>query len=103
MRVEVLGWRKFSHASHPKDLDVHRATFATPDLTVSCRLDELGLVAVGQRLEPDRVVIGCRGCGSQVFSRGTTTRRRAHEPFGRRPTMLLARVRRYKCAGCGRG
>ena len=25
------------------------ATFATPDLTTFCRLDELGLVAVGQR------------------------------------------------------
>ncbi|SPT53859.1 Uncharacterised protein [Actinomyces bovis] len=36
------------------------ATFAIPDLTVLCRLDELGLVAVGQRLASDRVVIECR-------------------------------------------
>ena len=87
------------------------ATFVTPDLTVFCRLDELGLVAVGQRLAPDRAVIECRvaepdpwcrGCGSRALSRGTDTRQLAHEPFGYRPTMLLVRVRRYKCSGCGR-
>jgi transposase-like protein len=89
---------------------VLHATFATPDLTVFCRLDELGLQAVGQCLEPDRAVIECRvaepdpwcrGCGSQALSRGTGTRLLAHEPFGHRPTTLLIRVRRYKCAGCG--
>lgn len=87
------------------------ATFATPDLTVFCRLDELGLVAVGQRLAPDRAVIECRvaepdpwcrGCGSRALSRGTDTRQLAHEPFGHRPTTLLVRVRRYQCSGCGR-
>ena len=31
------------------------ATFATPDVTF-CRLDELGLVVVGQHLQPDRAV-----------------------------------------------
>lgn len=36
------------------------AIFAAPDLTTFCRLDELGVEAVGQRLEPDRVVIKCR-------------------------------------------
>ena len=90
---------------------MHHATFATPDLTVFCRLDELGLVAVGQRLTPERAVIECRvaepdpwcwGCGGQALSRGTDARRLAHEPFGHRPTTLLVRVRRYKCAGCGR-
>ena len=90
---------------------MQHATFAIPDLTVFCRLDELGLVAVGQRLDPDRTVIECRvaepdpwcrSCGSQALSRGTHTRLLAHEPFGHRPTTLLVRVRRYKCAGCGR-
>ena len=90
---------------------MHHATFATPDLTVFCRLDELGLVAVGQRLDPDRAVIECRvaepdpwcrGCGCRALSRGTGARRLAHEPFGHRPTTLLVRVRRYKCSGCGR-
>jgi hypothetical protein len=32
-------------------LDVPDATFACPDLTTFCRLDELGLVVFGQRLE----------------------------------------------------
>ena len=36
------------------------ATFACPDLTTFCRLDELGLEVVGQRLEPDRAVLSCR-------------------------------------------
>ena len=31
-----------------------------PDLTTFCRLDELGLVVTGQRLEPDRAVLACR-------------------------------------------
>ena len=90
---------------------MHHATFATPDLTVFCRLDELGLVAVGQRLDPDRAVIECRvaepdpwcrGCGCRALSRGTGARRLAHEPFGHRPTTLLVRVRRYRCAHCRR-
>jgi len=90
---------------------VRDATFVDPDLTTFCRLDELGLVAVGQRLEPERAVIECRiaepdpwcrGCGAQGVPRGTVARRLAHEPFGHRPTTLLLRVRRYRCAGCAR-
>ncbi|WP_415803652.1 ISL3 family transposase [Isoptericola cucumis] len=89
------------------------ATFHSPDLTTFCRLDELGLVVVGQRLEPDRAVLECRvvareddafcrGCGAEGTARGTVIRRLAHEPFGWRPTTLLIRVRRYRCAGCRR-
>ena len=87
------------------------ATFAAPDLTTFCRLDELGLEAVGQRLEPDRAVIACRiverdpwcrKCGAEGVPRDTVTRRLAHEPFGHRPTTLLVRVRRYRCEHCGR-
>jgi len=90
---------------------VHHATFATPDLTSFCRLDELGLTVVGQRLESDQAVIECRltapdpwcrRCGAEATSRGTLTRRLAHEPFGHRPTTLLLRVRRYRCEHCGR-
>ncbi|MBB5747948.1 hypothetical protein GGQ69_000237 [Micrococcus sp. TA1] len=33
------------------------ASFAAPDLTVFCRLDGLGLEALGQLLEPNRTVI----------------------------------------------
>jgi len=43
-----------------EDLGVPDATFGCPDLTTFCRLDELGLVVVGQRLEPDRAVLACR-------------------------------------------
>lgn len=87
------------------------ATFDAPCLTTFCRLDELGLEAIGQRLEPDRAVLFCRvvqadewcgDCGCQGVPRDTVTRRLAHAPFGHRPTTLLVRVRRYRCTGCGR-
>jgi transposase len=41
-------------------LDLSDATFACPDLTKFCRLDELGLAVTGQRLRPDRAVLACR-------------------------------------------
>ena len=71
------------YAVHLKDLDVSHSTFAAPDLTTFCRLDELGLVAIGQRVEPDRAVLACRvvaadgwcrRCGCQGIARGTVTR-----------------------------
>lgn len=40
-----------SYAAHLEDLDMPDAAFGCPDLTTFCRLDELGLVVVGQRLE----------------------------------------------------
>ena len=70
-----------SYASQPEDLDVPDATFACPDLTTFCRLDELGLVVFGQRLEPDREVLACRvlepdewcrRCGCQGSPHDTT-------------------------------
>jgi hypothetical protein len=39
---------------------VRNATFACPDLTTFCRVDELGLVVVGQRLERRRAVLAWR-------------------------------------------
>ncbi len=95
--------------NHPEDLDVPDATFAAPDLTTFCRLDELGLVAVGQRIEPARAVIACRvvepddwchRCGQRGLLRDTVVRRLAHEPLGWRPTVLEVLVRRYRCADC---
>jgi transposase len=86
------------------------ATFACPDLTTFCRLDELGLEVIGQRLEPGRAVLACRvlepdqwcrRCGCEGVARDTVTRRLAHEPLGWRPTTLLVAVRRYRCPGCG--
>ncbi len=98
---------------HPEDPDVSDATFDSPDLTTFCRLDELGLVVTGQRLEPDRAVLECRvqptegdefcrRCGAQGSPRDTVTRRLAHLPVGWRPTTLLVRVRRYACDACKR-
>ena len=86
------------------------ATFACPDLTTFARLDELGLEAVGQRLEPDRAVLACRvvepdqwcrRCGCEGAPRDTVTRELAHEPLGWRPTTLVVTIRRYRCAHCG--
>jgi len=86
------------------------ATFACPDLTTFCRLDELGLVVTGQRLEPDRAVLACRvaeadqwclRCGCEGVPHDTVVRELAHEPLGWRPTTLLVTVRRYRCTGCG--
>jgi len=85
-------------------------TFVRPDLTTFCRLDELGLQVVGQRLLPDRAVLACRvteddewcrRCGCRGVARDSVTRRLAHEPFGWRPTVLEVTVRRYRCTGCG--
>ena len=84
-------------------------TFACPDLTTFCRLDELGLEVTGQRLAQDRAVLACRiagddswcrRCGELGVPRDSVTRQLAHEPFGWRPTTLLVTVRRYRCAGC---
>ena len=89
---------------------MRNATFACPDLTTFCRLDELGLEVVGQRLEPGRAVLACRvvepdewcrRCGCQGGAVGTVIRRLAHEPLGWRPTILEVTIRRYRCTGCG--
>ena len=86
------------------------AGFARADLTIFCRLDELGLEVIGQRLQPDQAVLACRvaevdrwchRCGCEGASRDSVTRRLAHEPLGWRPTTLVVTVRRYRCVGCG--
>jgi len=67
------------------------ATFACPDLTKFCRLDELGFAVTGQRLRPDRAVLACRvvepdqwcrRCSREGVPRDTVTRELAHEPLG---------------------
>ena len=102
--------------SHPltltisEDLDVVDATFTCRDLTMFCRLDDLGLVATGQWLEPRRAVLACRVVvpdqwhrrgGCEGAARDTVTRQLALEPFGWRPTTLLVTIRRYRCTGRG--
>lgn len=65
-------------------------TFVRPDLTTFCRLDELGLEAVGQHVGPDRAVLECRvvevnlsclTCGADGMPRDTTVCQLTHEPF----------------------
>ncbi len=74
------------HAAHLEDPDMDHATLDSPDLTVFCGLDELGLEAVGQRVEAGRALIACRivddddwchRCGCQGRPRDTSTRRPA--------------------------
>ena len=97
--------------SHSKDLDVANATFSCPDLTAFAGLDELGLEALGQRLEPDRAVLACRvvtpdgwcrRCGCQGVARDTVLRSLAHEPLRWRAATLHITIRRYRCPECGR-
>jgi len=45
-------------------------TFAAPDLTTFARLDELGLEAVGQHVDPDRAVLECRVLEPDQWCRG---------------------------------
>jgi len=108
--AQPAGKQSFLDTDLLKDLDVPDATFAWPDLTTFCRLDELGLEVVGQRLEPERALLACRvvepdqwcrRCGCEGVPRDTVARRLAHEPLGWRPTVLLVTVRRYRCTGCG--
>jgi len=97
--------------THPEDFDVPDATFASPDVTTFCRVDELGLggggratlgaAAGGARLSGRRAgsvvsTVRLRGRG-----RDTVVRRLAHEPLGWRPTVLEVTIRRYRCTGCG--
>lgn len=67
--------------------------FAFPDLSTFCRLDGLGLEAVGQRLESGRAVLACRvirpdrwcrRCGCEGVPRDGVVRRLALEPGGAR-------------------
>jgi hypothetical protein len=64
------------------------ATFTTPDLTTFAGLDELGLVVLGQRLEPGRAVLACRvgepdewcrRCGCEGMPRDSLVRRLVHQ------------------------
>ena len=67
MSASVAGWGSrspddgSSHTAHRRKTSTcPTLPSRAPDLTTFCRLDELGLVAVGQCLEPDRAVIECR-------------------------------------------
>jgi hypothetical protein len=73
-------------ASHDPlaSLDVPDATFACRDLTTFARLDEPGLKAVGQRLEPDWAVAGPSGRGARPVVSPPQRPGHLHRPRGRR-------------------
>ena len=84
------------------------ATFVALDLSYFAGPNGLGLRAVGQRIEPDRAVIGCRvvadddwcrRCGCQRDPRDSVVRCLAHAPLRWRPTTLRVVLRRYQCSG----
>jgi len=88
---------------------VLHVTFTSPDLTPFCRLEELGLEVVGQRLGPDRAVLACRvvepggwccRCGCEGVPRDTVVGRLAHESLGWCPATLVVMIYRYRCTGC---
>jgi hypothetical protein len=93
--------------------DMPPATFVRPDLGSFCRLDELSLQVVEQRLELGRAVLACRivetdefarwcrRCGCEAAPRDSVTRRLAHEPLGWRPTTLLITIRRIAAPAAG--
>lgn len=84
-----------SRNRHPRETSTLRdAAFACSGLDHVCRLDELGLEVVGQRLDPDRAVLACRvvepdgsderwyrRCGCEGAPRDAALRRLAHEPL----------------------
>lgn len=91
--------------------DVRNATFADPDLTTFCGLDELGLVVVGQRVESDRA---CWRAGSFSRIRGVTAavvRGSSGAAWsagwltnlwgGDRQGWMEVRICRYRCSECG--
>src|SRR5699024_1736308 len=100
-----------SPTTHPKDLDVAKPTFSTPDLTTFCRLDTLDLTCTGQHITGHKAILECRPntaddccrrCGGHGIVRDTVVRRLAHDRVHHLPTSLHIRLRRYKCVECDR-
>ena len=109
--VEVLRDGGSDTNATSEDLDLADPTFTCPDLNAFVGLDDHGLVVTGQHLSQGRAVLECRvapvpgeefcrRCGAEGRAGGTVKRRLAHIPAGWRPTTLLVRVRRFRCATC---
>src|SRR5215472_6225577 len=58
-----------AHARMADGRGAPHVTFVRPDLGSFCRLDELGLQVVGQRLEPGRAVLAWRVVDTDEFAR----------------------------------
>lgn len=84
-------------------------TFARPDLTTFCRLEELGLGVSGQRLEPDWRCwpAGSLSPTSGVVAVAARAAARPRDPapcalaVRWSPTVLEVTIRRYGCTCCG--
>lgn len=68
-----------SHTAYLRDLDVPHPTFDVPCLTTFCRLDQLGVETVGQRLEPEQAVIECRVIEPDQWCRKSAGAKAWHE------------------------
>jgi hypothetical protein len=101
-----------AHAWEADGRDRPDATFLPPDLGSFCRLDELGLQVVGQRLEPGRAVLAWRVVeptsspgGVPLRMPGCAARQRdpaaGARTAGVAPDDVADHVRRYRCTGCG--
>lgn len=62
------------HAFDQEDLGMGGATFSEPGLTSFCRLDGLGLVVVGQRVEPGEAVLACEPVERDAGAAGAAVR-----------------------------
>ena len=98
-----------SWIAHPEDLDVPDATFTRSGVGTFCRLDEVGLEAVEQRLASDRAVLACQitepgiwcrwcGCRGSLEALSLVSSRTNH--LGWRPITLVLTVSRYQGTGC---
>ena len=83
--VDSVGVTTSAHASEADGRDMSHATFLPPDLGSFCRLDELGLQVVGQRLEPGRAVLACRVVETDGALPGNTCDARERKLHSRSP------------------
>jgi hypothetical protein len=67
----------------PKVLDVSAVSFAHPDLTTFARLGDLGLVVVGQRVEPGRAALArCEAPTGRAPEERSAEPSTRHNPHG---------------------
>src|SRR5260370_2452119 len=88
--------------------DMPHATFVRPDLGSFCRLDELGLQVVGQRLELGRAVVACpivetdefarwgRRCRGEAAPADSVTPPPAPQPLGWGPPAVVHTILRHR-------
>ena len=87
-----------------------RVIFGGPGLIVFCCFDDHGFTVTGLVMIATGVVLECCvmerdlfccGCGAGAMSRGMAAGSLAYVLFGNRSSMLVLRVRWYRCEICG--